>query len=461
MLAKKMMALLLSSAMVIGMGTTVYAEDTYENGMSKTEDYELKIGWFDAGNGTGMVDATIKIFEELYPNVKITVAASADHNTHLDAMITAGGEDMWDTFYVDPQTRPLYAQAGLLEPLDELWDAPSHDTEGKVLRDLAQDYSIEFSYTTLEDGTSHAYGFPYVAGGYFSIYYDKAVFAENGWNENPQTWQEFLDLCETIKAAGVTPLVYTGVHDYLTDALMASKSFELAAEAGEVDAFNDVYRYLQDDYYTNAYMTGFWSKLAELGKLGYWHEGLAGMNHTQSQMQVIQGNCAMVCSGSWIGNEMKDSTPEGFEWGMMTIPMRETADTPLYVTGSFDQCMSIYSGASDDAKTWAKEFIRLMWDMEAQIGGAKHGTLSIRKDYADDPERLAILDSAMASGAEYVAKNDAILLCTTQLRTISDAEYAQTQQFFNDNKVDMVLGNVDVNEVLTKCQEGLDAVNNK
>lgn len=57
------------------------------------------------------------------------------------------------------------------------------------------------------------YALPYAANA-AGILYNKDMFEENGW-EIPETWDEFLALCEEIKADGVQPL-YLGYKDTWT-----------------------------------------------------------------------------------------------------------------------------------------------------------------------------------------------------------------------------------------------------
>lgn len=57
------------------------------------------------------------------------------------------------------------------------------------------------------------YALPYAANA-AGILYNKDMFDENGW-KIPQTWSEFTELCETIKATGTNPL-YFGYKDTWT-----------------------------------------------------------------------------------------------------------------------------------------------------------------------------------------------------------------------------------------------------
>lgn len=58
-----------------------------------------------------------------------------------------------------------------------------------------------------KDGT---YALPYAANA-AGILYNKDMFEQNGW-EIPETWSEFISLCDEIKASGTDPL-YLGYKD--------------------------------------------------------------------------------------------------------------------------------------------------------------------------------------------------------------------------------------------------------
>jgi raffinose/stachyose/melibiose transport system substrate-binding protein len=57
------------------------------------------------------------------------------------------------------------------------------------------------------------YALPYAANA-AGVLYNKDMFEENGW-EIPETWDEFISLCDTIKAQGITP-IYLGFKDTWT-----------------------------------------------------------------------------------------------------------------------------------------------------------------------------------------------------------------------------------------------------
>ncbi len=58
------------------------------------------------------------------------------------------------------------------------------------------------------DETKNIYGIPFTSYTYV-MYYNKALFAQAGLTENdvPKTWDSFMDVCEKLKGAGITPFV--------------------------------------------------------------------------------------------------------------------------------------------------------------------------------------------------------------------------------------------------------------
>ena len=97
----------------------------------------------------------------------------------------------------------------------------SYFVDSGILADLS-DYEglseVKPAYLDIIEGlefvpTEGTYGLPYVANA-AGVLYNKDMFAEHGW-EIPQTWDEFISLCEKIQNEGIQPL-YFGYKDTWT-----------------------------------------------------------------------------------------------------------------------------------------------------------------------------------------------------------------------------------------------------
>ena len=88
----------------------------------------------------------------------------------------------------------------------------------------------------MKDGKSHV--IPYRFGGN-GFWYNAQMFEDNGWEE-PVTYQELLDLCAEIKAAGITPIMFTG-----TFAPICSPTLSIPHVRADRRPLSDVRRYGQ------------------------------------------------------------------------------------------------------------------------------------------------------------------------------------------------------------------------
>ena len=146
-----------------------------------------------------MYEKAIAKFQETYPHIEIDFQPykSTEYNTILsNALISGDGPDII-------QLRP-YNGAKSIADNDYL----------VALDDLAGINNINEAYLDAARGTNgKVYGVPLSlnAG---AIFYNKKLFEENGITE-PKTWDEFIEACKKLKAAGIIPIAQSGRAAYL------------------------------------------------------------------------------------------------------------------------------------------------------------------------------------------------------------------------------------------------------
>lgn len=444
-----------------GSGTTSAGSDkpgvsskgeVYENGLPKNEKVTLKVGFFVGGYGREWFDYAVKSFTEKYPNVKVDITASADMKTILSTKISAGKDkDMFDLFNTDPAGGIVgLAEAGKLEPMDDIWEYPLPDVPDKKVKDLMMPGMYES--TQLINGKRYEFT---TASSFGGLFFNKKLFEEHGWNQNPNTWEEFKALLADIKADGIAPITFPGIHpSYHNWAFGTAKNFELADINGHVDEFIENFRTYGLPQYTNPETVETWTRIYELGKQGYFAEGLPALNHTQSQMQVIQGQAAMVSTGTHVENEMKEATPEDFEWGYMAVPFRDNTDQKLWIRSGTSNFNYIWAAKPDLNKKWAKELITWMVTLEnQQFAAEKAGALPMRKDLTEDPARTANLSSSAQSVLKYIADNKAQTYKASRSISISDPNLAQAEKLLDENIVKFAMGMQDPKPILEQAEE--------
>lgn len=428
------------------------APETYENGLPKDEKVVLKVGFFMGGYGRDWFDYAVKSFTEKYPNVSFDITASADMKNLLSTKISAGDdEDMFDLFNTQPPGGivPL-AEAGKLEPMDDIWEYPLPDVSGEKVKDRM--LPGMFESTPLIDGKSYEFT---TASSFGGLFFNKTLFEEHGWNQNPNTWAAFEQLLADIQADGIIPITFPGVHpSYHSWAFGPAKMFELADMKGEADGFIERYKTYGLPEFTSPEQLEVWNRIYELGKKGYFAEGLPALNHTQSQMQVIQGQAAMVSTGTHVENEMKEATPADFKWGYMAVPFRESTDQRLWIRSGTSNFNYIWAAKPDLNKKWAKEFIVWLVTLDnQQYAAEKSGALPMRKDLIEDPAKTANLSTSAQSVLKYIGDNEAHTYKASRSISISDPNLAQANKLLDENIVKFALGMQDPKPILEEAEE--------
>lgn len=433
-------------------GQSAEVEVYPENGLPKNEEVTLKVGYFIGGYGREWFDKAVESFTKKYPNVKIDITASSDMQTILSTKISAGNDkDMFDLFNTAPAGGVVsLAEAGKLEPMDDIWDYKLPDVPDKTVKDLSMPGMYES--TPLIQGKRYEFAIFTSFGG---LFYNKKLFEEHGWNQNPKTWEEFKQLLADIKADGIAPITFPGIHpNYHTWAFGPAKNFELADINGHAEQFIENYKTYTLPQYTSPETVETWTRFYELGKLGYFAEGLPALTHTQSQMQVLQGQAAMVSTGTHVENEMKEATPADFEWGYMAVPFRDSEDQTLWIRSGTTGFNYIWAAKPDLNKKWAKELIVWLLTLDnQQIAAENAGALPMRKDLTEDPSRTVNLTSSAQAVLKYIADNKAHTYKASRSVSISDPNLAQAEKLLNENIVKFALGKQDPKPILEEAEK--------
>jgi len=131
------------------------------------------------------------------------------------------------------------------------------------------------------------------------FYYNKDLFAQAGIREFPKTWDEFFEVCEQLKASGITPISLMTSDDawHATNALSY-----FAASLGGTGIFDPGQPLDSPEMVQTA---KYLKKL-----FAYTTPDALGGNYAVSSNHFIVGNTAMIIDGPWlIGSIPKDMWP--------------------------------------------------------------------------------------------------------------------------------------------------------
>lgn len=168
---------------------------------------------------------------------------------------------------------------------------------------------------------------------FMTIYYNKAVFDELSLSE-PTTYDEFLDICETVKNAGITP-IFASDKDSWVPQIWVGTRYPVALHPNDSDTWNK----LLTNELKWSDIPEFKEVLAEYLELyekGYMNKDNLSATFDNQKEALATGKAAMAYNGEWMAQDIKSKWPE-VELGSFVIPYKDKQMMAIgaYVQGLF------------------------------------------------------------------------------------------------------------------------------
>ena len=344
-------------------------------GCKAKETHQLKLSFFNGGYGSAWAYAMAAKYEE-ETGIVITVDASETLQADVPNMLDNGTDS--DIIMSHGISWELPALQGKIEPLDDLYAMGCDDgtVEDRVVTELLNDCKLKF------DGKYYKLPWTNGVGG---LVYNKKLFDKNGWKV-PETYEDLVELCETIEKAGVVanpnapaqnrrtvkPFAWSS-ETYYWDYLV----FDWWAQLQGIDGIEEIKKLGSSNVFDPQGSYKFpealklWTDLIQPHKVDgvmrdYCIDGSSGRDYMAAQTDFINGYAAMMPNAQWFESEMRDNIdPEICEVIMMpapTVPNAKKDDDGNvirvnYQVGGGD---SIIIPASAPNKAEAKKFLAFM-----------------------------------------------------------------------------------------------------
>ncbi|MDP1524209.1 MAG: extracellular solute-binding protein [Rhodocyclaceae bacterium] len=144
------------------------------------------------GSLSGGIEAMAQAFNAQTPQYELK-AVSLDHEafkTSIQDTLKAGNPPDLYSYWAGARTASL---VDYLEPIDDIWQQANFDARfPPAVSKAASEYGGKKYFVPL---TQH----------YVAFFYNKPLFEKHGL-KTPVNWDEFLSVCATLKAEGVTPI---------------------------------------------------------------------------------------------------------------------------------------------------------------------------------------------------------------------------------------------------------------
>ena len=323
-------------------------EEGKDNGESG-EKQTLKLAAFKGGNGEKIWEDIAAAFEE-EKGVEVELEMSSELDKDLTKSIQKG--EFPDVVYYNLGQKSGFTETMLKEgAIADISDVfADEELKGRLLDGITDGTDAQ----PFADGKIYLAPIFYTPTGFW---YNKNLFeGENKKYDLPTTWEEFFALGDAAKADGVS--LFTFPQSGYLDATI----YSMLAQAGGTEFYQKAIKYDKDTW-TSEEGKKVLDTLGKLVSPEYTEKDTVANANADggfkiNQQNVIDNKALFMPNGNWVIGEMANSTPEGFNWGMMAPPKFSANDEKHFIY-TFTEQMWVPAEAKE--MDLAKKFVKFMY----------------------------------------------------------------------------------------------------
>lgn len=226
----------------------------------------------------------IQDFETEHPGVKVIHETFENESYKTKIKSAVAANELPDVFYTwAGGFSQSFVDSGKVLQLDSYYDQYKDELSEAALANITYDGKL-FGSTIVTPVSV--------------MWYNQKMFKEHNL-EAPETWDEFVNVCKTLRAAGIDPIatsakdkwVLAMLHDGLTLKSVGPEKLQktLLKQGGS---------YSDPDFLTSA------QKIKELSEIDAFIGGAAGLSNDEASAEFYAGKAGMYFTGSWMGGSI-------------------------------------------------------------------------------------------------------------------------------------------------------------
>ncbi len=284
----------------------------------------------------------VRRFEEKNPDVDVvhSTVAHEDFKQAIRAYLTASTPPDVMTWFAGNRAR-FFIDRGLIMDISDVWEQEGwNESYPKGFRALSTVGEKQYFLPT--------------SWYWWAVYYRTDIFEQYGL-EPPETWEEFLQVCQTLKENGITPITIGTRYPWTAAAWFDYLNMRVNGPDFHINLMLGTEKY--DDPRVKKVFTDYWAPLIENG---YFLEDAAAYAWQEAIPFMVNGEAAMYLMGDFL----RDSYPDELEANLdffrfpiidPNVPVGEDAPTDGFFLAANAQ-------HADDAKA----FLAFLGSVEAQ-----------------------------------------------------------------------------------------------
>ncbi|PKO22814.1 MAG: sugar ABC transporter substrate-binding protein [Chloroflexi bacterium HGW-Chloroflexi-1] len=359
----------------------------------------------------------IKMFQARYPNVDVvySVVAHEDFKQAIRAYLTSSTPPDVMTWFAGNRAR-FFIDKGTIMDVSDVWKQEGWD----------KSFPKGFLALSTVDGKQYSVPNNYY---WWAVYYNKTVFAQYNL-QPPETWDEFLAVCDTLKKNGVTPIAIgtkgpwtaAGWFDYL-NMRTNGPEFHINLMLGK-------------EKYDDPRVKKTFENWKVLLDKGYFLDNAASYEWQEAVAPLVQGKAGMYLMGQFIMDSIPKEQQKDFDFFRFPIidpklPIGEDAPTDIY-----------WVSANAPHPEQARQLLAFLGSKEAQEYWAK----TLKRLPVNSEVDQSILTAESKKGIELIKGADYVAQFYDRDTTPEMAEkgMAAMQQFWtNTDKIDSILAQLE------------------
>lgn len=280
--------------------------------------------------------AVNEAFEKKYPDVKIDFQAVPNDTvlSSRSSRLTAGNLDV---FGASPKETPDYV--GDASQTDDNLAA-----DGGLFLDLSDyDFIDNFTPTVIDslEYKGKTFTVPTGLSYYTGVFYNKQVFEANGLSV-PTTWNEWENVVDTLKGAGITPLGIGGKDSWPAGLGMVAVAQSLYPTT------DDKKKLAEDLWNSDASLTGD-TEVEVLERVKALYDAadpnFAGVAYNSVPGLFASGDVAMTIDGTWNQTTVDAAVNGAFDYGYFPLPASDDAEDNATLGGKVELRLAAASNA--------------------------------------------------------------------------------------------------------------------
>lgn len=332
--------------LALGMAAMMTAGAFAQSVAAEATDEVVTLELFWQKSNTNVIQEIIDKFEAENPNIDIELTATSSETgkqIFQTRMATNEPMDLVQHWPSQAEFRVMCQEGRMVDLSGYEWNSNIIDTYYDMSSVDGKLYSVPLSIN---------------AG---VVAYNKDIFAEHGL-EVPTTWEELVQVCDTLKEAGVTPFIFSnGEKENCSQKFHIMTAAVADANWNPYDFYVGMYEGSGATFADNDYSKKAAERLYLLSS-EYSQADPMSTNYDLSMQMFANGEGAMMLTGTWAQSDIEKNNPD-INMGMFALPGDEGVE--LMISG-IDPCIAAMSGTGKEE--YAAKFLEFVSRTEnAQI----------------------------------------------------------------------------------------------